>query len=135
MCSLQKAGVKKNVTRISLNKYFQCSIMIIFVSVLYLLPERIFASPFGTSDLCMLRQIFDIPCPGCGMTRSFYYLLHADIEKSMHYNKSGIFIVPILLIEMIRKIKKEAIIEAIRNYLHLFFLLILLINYIIKLKT
>lgn len=135
MCSLQKAGVKKKVTRISVNNYLQCTIMIIFVSVLYLLPERIFASPFGTSDLCMLRQIFDIPCPGCGMTRSFYYLLHAEIEKSMYYNPSGVFLAPVFLIEIIRKVTKSSIIENIRNRLHLFFLLILLTNYIIKLKT
>lgn len=135
MCSLQKARVKIKVTSTSLKKYLQCLIMIIFVSVIYLLPERIFASPFGKNDLCMLRQLFDMPCPGCGMTRAFYYLLHADLKKSMYYNPSGMFLAPVFIIEIIRKVCKKAIIEGIRNYLHLFFLLILLTNYIIKLKT
>ena len=135
MCSLQKAGVKKKVTRISLKNYLQCLIIIIFATLIYLLPERIVASPIGNTDLCMVRQTFDIPCPGCGMTRSFYYLLHADIDKCLYYNGSGILLAPVILIEIIRKVCKKAIIEDIRNYLHLFFLLILLSNYIIKLKT
>ncbi|MCF8342397.1 MAG: DUF2752 domain-containing protein [Chitinophagaceae bacterium] len=109
--------------------------MIIFVSVIYLMPERLFASPFGNTDLCMLRQLFDIPCPGCGMTRSFYYLLHADIDKCLYYNRSGILLAPVILIEIIRKVWKKTILESIRSYLHLFFLLILLTNYVIKLKT
>lgn len=121
MHSLQKARVKIKVTSTSLNKYLQCLILIIFVSVIYLLPEKIFESPLGKNDLCILRQLFDIPCPGCGMTRSFYYLLHANIEKSMYYNRSGILLAPVILIEILRKVTKAEIIENIRNHIHLFF--------------
>lgn len=135
MFSLQKAGLKIKVICINHNKYIQCLIMIIFGLIFYLLPERIFASPFGKNDLCMFRQIFDIPCPGCGMSRSFYYLLHADIEKCLYYNRSGIVLAPVVLIEIIQKVCRKDIIEGIRNYLHLFFVLTLLTNYIIKLKT
>lgn len=32
---------------------------------------------------CLFRQIFSIPCPGCGMTRAFFTLLQGDMKGAL----------------------------------------------------
>ncbi|NLM50356.1 MAG: DUF2752 domain-containing protein [Clostridiaceae bacterium] len=34
---------------------------------------------------------FGIPCPTCGMTRSFFSLIRLDIKKSLEYNPMTVF--------------------------------------------
>jgi len=35
---------------------------------------------------CLLASTTGIPCPGCGMTRAVFALLHGDIHASLHYH-------------------------------------------------
>lgn len=35
---------------------------------------------------CIFRILFNIECPGCGLTRAFYSLLKGNIRESLHYN-------------------------------------------------
>lgn len=35
---------------------------------------------------CFYKQVFGIPCPGCGITRSFVSLIQFDIKNAFHYN-------------------------------------------------
>lgn len=46
---------------------------------------------------CPFQTITGIPCPGCNMTTSLYYLLHMDIERSLHYHA---LLIPTMLIFM-----------------------------------
>lgn len=36
--------------------------------------------------ICFVYNIFKIPCPGCGLTRSVMCLLNGDIVNSLKYN-------------------------------------------------
>lgn len=45
--------------------------------------------------ICPFYRLFKIPCPGCGLTRSFVYLLKFDWQNSLRANVLGI---PIFLI-------------------------------------
>ena len=38
---------------------------------------------------CPSRTIFNVSCPGCGLTRSFVYLIRADFEDSVRSNRVG----------------------------------------------
>ena len=40
--------------------------------------------------LCMSRRVFDIQCPGCGLTRSFVFLAHFHPVMAWEANKLGI---------------------------------------------
>ncbi|MGH9360705.1 MAG: DUF2752 domain-containing protein [Thermoanaerobaculia bacterium] len=40
-------------------------------------------SPDGGPVLCLLRRAFDLPCPGCGMTRALASLAHGDWAGAM----------------------------------------------------
>lgn len=35
---------------------------------------------------CPVQTIIGIPCPGCNMTTSLYYLLHGNIAASLYYH-------------------------------------------------
>jgi len=38
---------------------------------------------------CMSRSLFGVPCPGCGLTRSFIYLAHGDWRSSLAMHRLG----------------------------------------------
>ena len=35
---------------------------------------------------CLLKTLFRIPCPGCGMTRAYVSLLHGDILQAFQWH-------------------------------------------------
>jgi Protein of unknown function (DUF2752) len=41
-------------------------------------------------ELCTMRRMTGINCPGCGLTRSFIALAHGDVRSSWLYNPAGI---------------------------------------------
>jgi hypothetical protein len=52
--------------------------------------ERI-ALPGGAElgDLCWFHAAFDVPCPLCGMTRSFAALAHGDAMAALRFHPAG----------------------------------------------
>ncbi len=40
-------------------------------------------------ELCMSRSVFEMECPGCGLTRSVVSLVHAEWERSFNYHRLG----------------------------------------------
>ena len=38
---------------------------------------------------CASRAIFGVPCPGCGLTRSFVYLAHGEWQASLEMHRLG----------------------------------------------
>jgi Protein of unknown function (DUF2752) len=41
-------------------------------------------------EMCHLKRTFHIPCPGCGLTRSFISMGHFDIPAAASFNVVGI---------------------------------------------
>lgn len=53
-------------------------------------------SPEGIEDgpiLCPFRQLTGLPCPGCGLTRSWVYLTHGQLGDSLAANPFGVVLV------------------------------------------
>jgi hypothetical protein len=42
-------------------------------------------------ELCMMRRIGAMDCPGCGMTRCFIALVDGDLAGAWSYNPAGLF--------------------------------------------
>ena len=42
------------------------------------------------SSVCIMKNLFNIRCPGCGLTRSFLAILHFNFIEAFHYNILGI---------------------------------------------
>jgi hypothetical protein len=47
--------------------------------------------------LCPFRALTGLPCPGCGLTRSWVYLMHGDIGSSLANNWFG----PVLILAVV----------------------------------
>ena len=50
--------------------------------------------------LCPSRAIFNKPCAGCGLTRSFVNFAHGNIEASYNYHKLGIPLFFLVLLQI-----------------------------------
>ena len=44
-------------------------------------------------SLCPFKLLTGLPCPGCGITKSFIFLYEGDLAKSFHYHLFGPFVV------------------------------------------
>ena len=42
-------------------------------------------------QMCQFRNLFGIPCPGCGMTRAFVSMGHFEFANAWNYNSVGVF--------------------------------------------
>ena len=77
------------------------NILILLFSSLF-----IFTSISGIIKLdCIFKKLFNISCPGCGLTRSFRALLRLDIITSFKYNIFGPVLFVILVIGVMFLIK------------------------------
>jgi hypothetical protein len=39
--------------------------------------------------MCPFRLMTGIPCPSCGLTRSWVFFMHGDLAQSLHYHVFG----------------------------------------------
>ena len=54
--------------------------------------------PHGTSfSICWFENCTGLPCPGCGLTRSFSCALHGMFLESLHYHPLGLLILLLLV--------------------------------------
>lgn len=58
---------------------------IIIVIIYLIVMELVF------HNTCIIKALFNIDCPGCGLTRATLALLRGDIKASLHYNYACIF--------------------------------------------
>lgn len=89
--------MKKNI----IIKYIITNILLlVIIYLLYHFQKRI----------CLIYNLFRIPCPGCGLTRSVNYLIHGDIKMSLKYN---IITIPLSIVYSVYLI--WYLIDIIRN--------------------
>lgn len=55
-------------------------------------------TPGGVIPPCPTYTIFGIFCPGCGISRMLYSLVHLDIQAALHYNALGVVAVAIAVV-------------------------------------
>lgn len=65
-------------------------LLIIYITAIYLLLTILHIG-------CPIKYMTGISCPGCGMTRAYFTLLHLDIRGAIHYHPL-FFLVPLMLL-------------------------------------
>ncbi len=62
--------------------------------------DRVTIFGFKTPVLCLHRLIFNEPCAGCGLTRSFVSFAHGDVEASYKFHRLGIPLFIVILFQI-----------------------------------
>lgn len=74
---------------------------------------------------CGMRQVFGIPCPTCGLTRSVVLSLHGELATAWSVAPAGILIaaglvgfgVALLSLALVYRLSASGICESLRNWL------------------
>ncbi len=53
-------------------------------------------------SICLFYHLTGLPCPGCGLTRSFVCLGHGHWRESLHWHPLGLVIYGVLLLLWLR---------------------------------
>ncbi|HEY2411906.1 MAG TPA: DUF2752 domain-containing protein [Pirellulaceae bacterium] len=51
-------------------------------------------------ELCMLRRVTGLSCPGCGLTRCFISLAHGDVSAAWSFNPAGLWLFAIIVAQL-----------------------------------
>jgi hypothetical protein len=76
------------------------------LAALLLVPsgDAVSLGRFTVPNVCTLRQLTGVPCPGCGLTRSVVSAAHGDWRASYGYHRLGPFILLYLLTQILYRI-------------------------------
>jgi len=86
-------------------KYKILYIFLIFLG-LFGLVYIYFNNPAETPFVpCYFHELTGLECPGCGITRAIYCLMHFDIVQALHYNVMFVLTIPLLMFCGLKKIQ------------------------------
>jgi len=91
----------RHTTFVSISKlgfYFLIPLCFIFVPTSFL-----DAGP----TICLIKNLFGIECPGCGMTRAISSIFHGEIVRAFQYNRLVVIVFPLLSYVHIKNILGE----------------------------
>ena len=78
----------------------------ICLCILFFVPTSLLES--GHS-ICLIKNVFGVECPGCGMTRAILSVLHGNLVGAFQYNKLIVVVFPLLFYVCIKAIIKDCL--------------------------
>jgi Protein of unknown function (DUF2752) len=81
------------------------------VGLYILLPLAFIVVPLSWIEsrrsICLIRSLFGVPCPGCGMTRAISCIFYGHFKRAFQYNKLIVIVFPLLCYKWLRGITTE----------------------------
>lgn len=72
---------------------------LLIVVVAAVLPPQGFLLPNGKPvPMCQFKEVTHLPCPGCGLTRSFVGMAHLDPELAFRFHPVGALVFPAVVV-------------------------------------
>lgn len=59
---------------------------------------------FSIPQVCMLRSLTGLPCPGCGLSRSIVAAMHGDIGMSLTYHRLGLLTLVYIFLQFVYRL-------------------------------
>jgi hypothetical protein len=84
---------------IILSRKLASAILLCGMAGLYFIPHDFLFNTAPT--LCIHKRLLGFDCPGCGMTRALYSLLHLDFRTALHFNFGVFVLLPLFITEII----------------------------------
>lgn len=102
-------AIKSGSKTLSLRKSF-------YLSILFLIPVFVILFVYivihNNIQICLFKNLFNIKCFGCGMTRAIYSIMEGNFYNAFLFNKISIFLIPIGLIFWIYTLKNSFLINS-----------------------
>lgn len=94
---LPKKRIMQNCHPLSRRYYkFYLFVILFYLSGIIWLVYNLFVGQ--SFVLCPTKRFFNIPCPGCGMTRAVKSLVSGNIVDAIYYNANVVLVFPLFLI-------------------------------------
>ncbi len=82
-----------------------CLALLVLAALLALLDaggEQLQIGSKRLPSICALRNSTGLPCPGCGLTRSWVALAAGDPARSLHQHRLGWLVMAYVLLQVVR---------------------------------
>ena len=79
---------------------------------------------------CPFQKLTGLPCPGCNMTTSLYYLLHGNLKVSLYYHA---LLIPTMFIGLLCLYYRNN--QKILTYILIFWCILMIGSYIYRMIT
>lgn len=90
-----------------------CSTLVLLAFLTQPTQEQLFLFGYPIPPLCAFRNLFDVQCLGCGVSRSWSFLAHGQVGRAFDVNMLGPFIfalavsqIPYRLYKVMRDVRR-----------------------------
>ncbi len=83
----------------------KAGLMLLLPLVFIVVPTSWFE---GRRSICLIRNVFGVKCPGCGMTRAISCVFHGNFKKAFEYNKLVVVVLPLLCYVWVRSLSETS---------------------------
>jgi len=68
--------------------------------------------------VCWIKRWFNLPCPGCGLTRSITCMSQLEFQKAWEYHPFGFVIYPLFVFNVVLLIQNAHAKRRVQTWLH-----------------